>query len=355
MHKSLPTDTHNQAHYPPERFIQGPRLGQGVRESGATCDSDSDDYEGEKAAIGHLAVWPPLVDPYLSALVSSFHSKHGSNVRSLRVCNAVLRVLQLITSLHLQFPLHLNTSLPVTSGNKRHHASGNNEGFSKLFSALELKVLSSPLAFDEARPDAVTQHSICAAREDFLRSCFRRIAVLGEQQTENGTALSRTSPCFGDATSASLTASNDVSTSTSASGVCYMLSDLWAIKVQWVRSCHLEALLNADCEEGEHRDTDTDKNQGQGGDLARCATDCSGARDIEVENLLPLVRFPFLSLRFLPSPLSTPLFSFLLYSLHLPYPILFCLSFRVPLSQHLLSMTPTGQLFVYLIVVQENF
>lgn len=348
VHKSLPTDTHNHTHYPPEKLIQGQGQGQGVgqgvgvKECGATCDNDSDDYEGEKASIGHLAVWPPLVDPYLSALVSSFHSKHGSNVCSLRVCNAVIRVLQLITSLHLQFPLHLNTPLPVTSGNKRHYASGNNEGFSKLFSASEIKVLSSPVAFDEARPDAVTHNSICGAREAFLRACFRKIAILGEQQTSNGTALSRASLCFGDATSASMTASNDVSTC--ASSVCYMLSDLWSIKVQWMRSCHLEALLNADCEEGEHRDMDRGQGLGlgQGGDLARCAAECSGARDIEVENLLPLVRFLFPSfsyvsflpyylllsspLLFSPFLLSSNVFSYLL----LPYPILSRLPYPCP-------------------------
>lgn len=335
VHKSLLSDTHNHAHYPHDRSTQGPGQGQGqgVRECGATCDYDSDDYEVEKAAMGNLAVWPPLADPYLSSLVSSFHSKHGSNVCSLRVCNAVLRVLQLITSLHLQIPLHLHTSLPLTSGNKKHHASGSNEGLSKLFTASELKVLSSPLDFDEARPDAVTQSSICTAREDFLRTCFRRIAVLGEQQTGNGTALSRASLSFGGATSASMAASNDVSTS--ASSVCYMLSDLWSIKVQWVRSSHLEALLNADCEESEHGDTDRGQGQGQGGDLARCATDCSGARDIEVENLLPLVRFSFLLLCFLPSLLSTlfspPLLSSTLSSnLLLPYPISSFLPFPCP-------------------------
>ena len=299
LHKIQPTDVYIQAHDPSKRLIlqhkQGP--GHGVEEHNTFCDYDSDDSEGEIAAIRHLAVWPPLVDPYLSALVSSFHCKHGSNLYSLRVCTAVLRVLQLINTLHLDLPLLLPSSPHLSASNKKYQASGSNGGFTKLFSASELKVLSSSLDLEESLPDAATQNSITTAREDFLRTSFRRITLLGKHSA-NEMAISKASMSLGDATSAFISTSMNASTdvSTSASSVCYVLSDLWSMKVQWVRSIHLEALLNADYEDLEHRNADRD----QDGELAEYASDCTGARDIEVENLLPLVCFPIASF---PSPL----------------------------------------------------
>lgn len=309
LHKTQPTDAHNHTLIPPVIGKHGTADGN---------DSDSDDSVGEKAATVQLAVWPAIVDPYLSALVSTFHSTHGSNVHSLRVCTAVLRVLQLISTLHLDHPLYLPTSLP----NKRHQASSSSSSsgsFSKLFSAAELKVLSSSLDLEEARSDAVTQSSIATARECFLRTCYRRIAVLGEQHTGSGNASLSLS--LGNATSSSsssINVSNDASTS--ASSVCYVLSDLWRMKVQWVRSIHLEALLNADCDvlalehRGTHKDRDRDR------DEAKSSSDCSGARDIEVENLLPLVRIPIPCLSY--TTLSCLLFSFLVFFSHPHSPLL---------------------------------
>jgi hypothetical protein len=279
VHKIQPTDAHSHALIPPVI---------GKRDTSCGSDSDSDDRVGEGAATVQLAVWPAIVDPYLSALVSTFHSKHGSNVHSLRVCTAVLRVLQLISTLHLDHPSHVPMVLP----NKRHQAPSSSGSFSKLFSAAELKVLSSSLDLEEARSDAVTQSSIATAREDFLRICFRRIAVLGEQPTGSGHASLSLSLGYSTSTSSSssssMNASNDASTS--ASSVCYVLSELWRMKVQWVRSIHLEALLNADCDvlALEHRGTHKDRDGY--GESAKSTSDCSGARDIEVENLLPLVR-----------------------------------------------------------------
>lgn len=286
LHKIQPTDAHSHALIPPVI---------GRRDTSCGDDSDSDDSVGEKAATVQLAVWPAIVDPYLSALVSTFHSKHGSNVHSLRVCTAVLRVLQLISTLHLDHSSHLPSHHPMVLPNKRHQASSSSGSFSKLFSAAELKVLSSSLDLEEARSDAVAKSSIATAREDFLCTCFRRIAILGEQHTGSGNASlslslgnAPSTSSSSSSSSSSMNASNDASTS--ASSVCYVLSELWRMKVQWVRSIHLEALLNADCDvlalehRGTHKDRDRD------GKEAKSTSDCSGARDIEVENLLPLVR-----------------------------------------------------------------
>lgn len=285
LHKIQPADVHSHTLIPPVI---------GKRDTSCIYDSDSDDSFGERAATVQLAVWPAIVDPYLSAQVSTFHSKHGSNAHSLRVCTAVLRVLQLISTLHLDHPSHHPSHLPTALPNKRHQASSSSGSFSKLFSAAELKVLSSSLDLEEARSDAVTQSSIATAREDFLRTCFQRIAVLGEQHTGSGNASLSLSlgnaPATSSSSSSSMNASNDASTS--ASSVCYVLSGLWRMKVQWVRSIHLEALLNADCDvlALEHRGTH--KDQDRDGEEAKSTSDCSGARDIEVENLLPLVRIP---------------------------------------------------------------
>lgn len=289
LHKIQPTDAHNHTLIPPVI---------GKRDTSCAYDSDSDDSVGEKAATVQLAVWPAIVDPYLSALVSTFHSKHGSNVHSLRVCTAVLRVLQLISTLHLDHPSHLPSHLSMALPNKRHQSASSSGSFAKIFSAAELKVLSSALDLEEARSDAVAQSSIATAREDFLRTCFRRIAVLGEQHTGSGNAslsLSLGNAPTTSSSSSSMNASNDASTS--ASSVCYVLSELWRMKVQWVRSIHLEALLNADCYvlALEHRGT---HDQDRDGEEATSTSDCSGARDIEVENLLPLVRIPLPTLAY---------------------------------------------------------
>ena len=309
LHKTQPTDAHDHTLIPPVI---------GKRDTSDGNDSDGDDSVGEKAATVQLAVWPAIVDPYLSALVSTFHSRHGSNVHSLRVCTAVLRVLQLISTLHLDHPSHLPASLP----NKRHQAFSSGGSFSKLFSAAELKVLSSSLDLEEARSDAVTQSSIATARECFLRTCFRRIAVLEEHHTGSGNAslsLSLGNATSSSSSSSSMNVSNDASTS--ASSVCYALSDLWRMKVQWVRSIHLEALLNADCDvlalehRGTHKDRDGDR------DEAKSTADCSGARDIEVENLLPLVRIPIPCLSH-PTLSCLLLFSFLVFFSHPLSPLL---------------------------------
>jgi hypothetical protein len=307
LHKIQPIDAHSHALIPPVI---------GRRDASCGDDSDSDDSVGGRAATVQLTVWPAIVDPYLSALVSTFHSKYGSNVHSLRVCTAVLRVLQLISTLHLDHPSHVPMVLP----NKRHQASSCSGSFLKLFSAAELKVLSSSLDLEEARSDAVAQSSIATAREDFLRTCFRRIAVLGEQHTGSGNASlslslgNATSTSSSSSSSSSMNASNDASTS--ASSVCYVLSELWRMKVQWVRSIHLEALLNADCDvlALEHRGTHKDRDGY--GESAKSTSDCSGARDIEVENLLPLVRIPLPSLSYTHMS-SCFLFLFPLLSFHL--------------------------------------
>jgi hypothetical protein len=232
-----------------------------------------------------LSAWPPVEDPFLTSLVVHFHSKGGCHVPTLHIHEAALKVLQ------LKYVLALGTAtLPATSSEmkerERERERADPCDFSRLFGESEQKTLIRP-RFPSKRDvdilaETVTDPRVSAARYEFLRCCFQRIAMAGGKEERADLSVTAGVP-HGPTAVTAANSRPEVEVATGAATVCYLLADLWGLNNQELRMVHLSALLNAD--------SNWSRNDAIAfGCVTALETSCS--RDMEIERLLPLVRAP---------------------------------------------------------------